>query len=119
MILRFLKLLGISLAYGLVFAWMVAFGLALGIGTALERTAHACHLRRTTITNWEQVIIAISVLAAVAMMIGAAADTFKNGSGFDLARFGPLHLLTGLCIAAATIALIGLMPFWVGCSLYF
>lgn len=109
----FLKLLGITLAYGAVWVWMGAGGLALMLWTVFGSFVNACGISHSIGLG---LIVAAGVLSAVPMVVAIGNHTFRTGREpemMDYDRYWMFSLpFTGIVFVAVC-----LLPPWGVCSL--
>jgi hypothetical protein len=110
----FLKLLGITSAYGATFIWMVSFGSTAVLATAFENVARVCRMSQSFWETGIELIVATGVLSAILMVVAMGTHTFRTGrapdpmdADFDWAL--PIFMFS---IAGPSAALLCLIPPW-------
>jgi len=109
----FLKLLGITLAYGAVWVWMGAGGLALMLWTVFGSFVNACGISHSIGLG---LIVAAGVLSAVPMVVAIGNHTFRTGREPEMMDYDR-YWIFGLPFTGIVFVAVCLLPPWGVCSL--
>jgi hypothetical protein len=112
----FLKLIGITVAYGAVWVWMGAGGLTLMLWTVFGNFVNVCGISHSFGEIGLGLIVVVGGLSAVLMVVEIGTHTFRTGRPPEMMDFHCFRIF-GLFFGGAMFAVFCLLPPFVVCGL--